>query len=97
MNETSFNNLINFICNTLPNLFINIVDSIFTPVSSIIGDTATNIITWIMNFTNLGPIGEFVEDWLLNPLLNVGLIGLFSLNTLIIIIVLKIVDLVIPI
>lgn len=97
MNESSIFSLFEFMVKELPELFQNITYYLFTPLRDILGDNVANILSFIEDALGLtNPFLGFIVDNLLDPVLDIGLIGLFSSFTLALIVILKVIDLVIP-
>lgn len=97
LNESTLDLIFDFLVVTLPRLAIDFITKFFTPLRVLLGDSIYSAIKTF--FLDLLPdsLGSFFWDNILNPLFNTGLAGLFGVTTIIVILVLKLIDLLIPV
>ena len=98
MTTNSINYILDFFINKLPSMVSQLCNWLFTPIKSLIGESVWDSFILVIrgaNFNN--PFGRWVINSVIVPIGEFGLIGLFSATTIVIVILLKLIDLIIPI
>lgn len=93
ISSLQFERIFDFIIYTIPNMFIDFFGWLFTPVRSVVGETIYNTIKIAMNAL---PGGSWAWNNVYDPMFNLGFISLFSASSLVVIVIFKLLDLLIP-
>lgn len=94
---TPLESVFNFIVYDLPNLVISFLNIFFSPIKDLVGSGIYSAIKKFLVGVWPGPVEDIIWSIFFEPIFSLGFAGLFSITGLILILVLKLIDLFIPV
>lgn len=94
---TPLESVFNFIVYDLPNLAISFLNLFFSPIKDVVGNTIYKAMKQFLVGVWPGPVEDIIWSIFFEPIFSLGFAGLFSITGLTLILILKLIDLFVPV